>query len=182
MRGWFRSHEGNAPCGRAWGGCWRLSRAAVVELGSSSVGAYAVERRERSVRWAEVARCLARRVEALPELRRARASGKTSWTMAEVLAGVATAEDESRGWALAEGRTVRQARLLAEEVVSAGRAANTMSKEGRAPALERGRNGAAEAEGERTSGGLGVGGVVTPSPQSGLSSVKRRSSMWMSTV
>lgn len=160
----------------------RLVSLARGERALRSVGAYAVERRERSLRWAEVARYLARRVEALPELRRARASGKTSWTMAEVLAGVATAEDESRGWALAEGRTVRQARLLAEEVVSAGRAANTMGKEGRAPALERGRNGAAEAEGERTSGGLGVGGVVTPSPQSGLSSVKRRSSMWMSTV
>ena len=127
-----------------------LGRGAVFDLGFSSIGAYAVERCERSVRWAEAARCLARRVEALPELRRAMASGKISWTKGEVLARVATAEDESRWLALAEGRTVRQLRLLAEEAVFAGRATNTMRTKGRAVALERALgDGVAEAEGER---------------------------------
>src|SRR5688572_17875607 len=66
-----------------------LGRGAVFELGFSSVGAYAVERCERSVRWVEAARCLARRAETLPELRRAVATGKISWTMGEVLARIA---------------------------------------------------------------------------------------------
>jgi hypothetical protein len=48
------------------------------ELGFSSVAAYALERCDRSVRWAEAARCLARRVERLPALRRAIAHGKVS--------------------------------------------------------------------------------------------------------
>ena len=48
-----------------------LGRGAVFELGFSSLGAYALERCDRSVRWVEAARCLARRVEQLPELRRA---------------------------------------------------------------------------------------------------------------
>ena len=40
-----------------------IGRGAVFELGFSSLGAYAVERCERSARWAEAARCLARRLE-----------------------------------------------------------------------------------------------------------------------
>src|SRR5215510_5468048 len=71
-----------------------LGRGAVFDLGFSSLGAYALERCERSVRWVEAARCLARRLEALPELRRAMALGRVSWTMGEVLARVATAADE----------------------------------------------------------------------------------------
>src|SRR6187399_2951057 len=73
-----------------------MGRGAVFDLGFSSLGAYAVERCERSVRWVEAARCLARRVEALPELRRAMALGKVSWTMGELLARVATLRDEAR--------------------------------------------------------------------------------------
>ena len=71
-----------------------LGRGAVFDLGFSSLGAYGVERCERSVRWAEGARCLARRVERLPELRRAMAMGAVSWSMGELLARVATPADE----------------------------------------------------------------------------------------
>ena len=46
-----------------------LGRGAVFDLGFSSLGAYAVERCERSARWAEGASALARRLEALPALR-----------------------------------------------------------------------------------------------------------------
>jgi hypothetical protein len=59
-----------------------IGRGAVFELGFSSLGAYAVERCERSVRWAEAARCLARRLEALPQLRRAMATDVTTSGMA----------------------------------------------------------------------------------------------------
>lgn len=92
-----------------------MARGAVFDLGFSSLGAYAVERCERSVRWAEGARCLARRLEALPDLRRALAIGKVSWSMAELLARVATPADDARWLELAESRTVRQVRVLVAE-------------------------------------------------------------------
>src|SRR3954469_25766690 len=63
-----------------------VGRGAVFELGFSSLGAYAVERCERSVRWAEAARCLARRLDELPQLRLAVATAKVSWSMGELLA------------------------------------------------------------------------------------------------
>src|SRR3954469_16063242 len=63
-----------------------MSRGAVFELGFSSVAAYTVERGERSARWAEAARCFARRLEGLPELRRAVATGQLSWSMGELVA------------------------------------------------------------------------------------------------
>src|SRR5687767_12395501 len=107
-----------------------LGRGAVFDLGFSSLGAYGVERCERSVRWVEAARCLARRVEALPELRRAMAMGKVSWSMGEVLARVATPADEQRWLALAKSRTVRQVRESVEEVVRAARATNKAAAEG----------------------------------------------------
>src|SRR3954462_11438862 len=44
-------------------------------LGFSSLAPYALERCERSTRWVEEARCLARRLESLPSLRRALAQG-----------------------------------------------------------------------------------------------------------
>jgi hypothetical protein len=114
-----------------------LGRGAVFDLGFSSLGAYGVERCERSVRWVEGARCLARRVEALPELRRAMAVGKVSWTMGEVLARVATPADEERWLALAESRTVRQVREVAEkELEGAARATDTMRTKARAVRLD----------------------------------------------
>jgi hypothetical protein len=92
----------------------------VFELGFSSLGAYVVERCERSVRWAEGARALARRLEALPELRRRVAMGNVSWSMAEVLARVATPADEARWLERAECRTVRQVRALVAEASGSG--------------------------------------------------------------
>jgi hypothetical protein len=112
-----------------------LGRGAAFELGFSSLGAYGVERCERSVRWLEAARCLARRVEALPELRRAISVGKVSWSMGEVLARVATPADEERWLALAESHTVRQVRESAEEIVCAARARGTTRTKARAVRL-----------------------------------------------
>ena len=94
-----------------------IGRGGVFELGFSSLGAYAAERCERSVRWAEGARALARRLEALPELRRAVAVGSVSWSMAELLARVATAADEARWIDRAEQRTVRQMRAQVAEAL-----------------------------------------------------------------
>jgi hypothetical protein len=96
-----------------------VGRGAVFELGFSSLGAYAVERCERSVRWAEAARCLARRLEALPQLRRALAMANVSWSMGELLARVATQADEARWLELAQSRTVRQMRVLVAEAMQA---------------------------------------------------------------
>src|SRR5690606_31773642 len=98
-----------------------IGRGAVFDLGFSSLGAYAVERCERSVRWAEGARCLARRLEVLPELRRAMAMGKVSWSMGELLARVATPAAEARWLELAESRTIRQMRVLVAEAMGARR-------------------------------------------------------------
>src|SRR3954471_531299 len=65
------------------------------ELGFSSVEGYALERCERSARWVQTSRALARRLEELPAVRRAVVSGRVSFCMAQVIAKMATAEDES---------------------------------------------------------------------------------------
>src|SRR6185295_12587198 len=84
-------------------------------LGFSSVSAYALERCERRARWVEGARCLARRLEGLPALRRALAYGELSWCAAELVARVAKPEQEQRWLAAARTHTVRQLRLLVRE-------------------------------------------------------------------
>jgi hypothetical protein len=94
-----------------------LGRGQHFELGFSSVAAYALERCDRSVRWAEAARCLARRLEALPELRWAVAFGSVSWSMGELLARVAQPGDEARWIEASECRTVREMRGLVEAAV-----------------------------------------------------------------
>src|SRR6187431_1293043 len=114
-----------------------LGRGPAFDLGFSSLAAYAVERCERSGRWAEGARCLARRVEELPQLRRAIAAGDVSWSMGELLARVARPGDEGRWVELAASRTVRRMRGLV------------------AAALEEARNGVAKAV-------VGVAGVGEP--------------------
>jgi HNH endonuclease len=113
-----------------------IGRGAVFELGFSSLGAYAVERCERSVRWAEGARCLARRLEGLPQLRRAMATGKVSWSMGEVLARVATPASEARWLELAQSRTVRQVRVLVAEAMTAASEVATSGLAARAPGIE----------------------------------------------
>jgi hypothetical protein len=95
-----------------------MSRGGVFELGFSSLSAYALERCDRSARWAEAARCLARRVEELPELRRAMATGQLSWSMGELLARVARREDQARWLEAAESRTVRQMRVLVAQAAA----------------------------------------------------------------
>src|SRR5689334_4800404 len=81
-------------------------------LGFSSIAAYALERSERSARWIDEARCLARRLESLPSLRRALAQGELSWSAVELVARVATAETELRWLDAAATHTVRQLRTL----------------------------------------------------------------------
>jgi hypothetical protein len=85
-----------------------LGRGACFELGFSSLAAYALERCERSTRWVEEARCLARRLEPLPVLRGALAFGVVSWRKAVLVARVATPSDEARWTEIAERLTVRQ--------------------------------------------------------------------------
>jgi|GEM_PF-297279 len=98
------------------------------ELGFSSVAAYALERCDRSVRWVEGARCLARRLEQLPELRRAMTLGvmcggacwSVSWSMGELLARVAQPQDERRWIEAAQSRTVREMQGSVLEAMRAG--------------------------------------------------------------
>ena len=90
--------------------------AGCCELGFSSLAAYALERCERSARWVEVACCLARRLEVLPLLRRAVATGRISWSKAELLARVAQPETEAHWLELAERHTLRE---LRREVIEA---------------------------------------------------------------
>jgi hypothetical protein len=95
-----------------------LGRGRHFELGFSSIAAYALERCDRSVRWVEAARCLARRLEALPELRRAVAYGSVSWSMGELLVRVAQPRDEACWIEAAASRTVREMRGLVEAAVN----------------------------------------------------------------
>jgi hypothetical protein len=95
-----------------------LGRGGHLDLGFSSVAAYSLERCDRSVRWVEAARRLARRLENLPELRRAMAFGSVSWSMGELLAGVARPQDEARWLETARSRTVRQMRGLAQAAMA----------------------------------------------------------------
>jgi len=96
-----------------------LGRGQHFELGFSSVAAYALERCDRSVRWVEAARSLARKLEPLHQLRRALAFGNVSWSMAELLARVAQPEDEASWMAAAQGRTVRQMRARVLQATAA---------------------------------------------------------------
>ncbi len=96
-----------------------LGRGACSELGFSSLSAYALERCERGMRWVESARCLARRLEALPVLRRAVAFGEMSWSKAVLIARVATPRDEASWVQSAQRLTVRK--LAAQLSESAAR-------------------------------------------------------------
>src|SRR4029078_10893756 len=91
-------------------------RACCFELGFSSLAAYALERCERGARWVEVACCLARRLEALPLLRRELAMGQISWSVVELLARClhgeqAQPESEAHWLALARRHTLRELRI-----------------------------------------------------------------------
>jgi hypothetical protein len=84
-------------------------------LGFSSIEAYALERCERSASWTQKARGLARRLEGLPPLADALISGSLSWSMAAVLATVASPDDAEFWLAEAECRTVREMKALVLE-------------------------------------------------------------------
>jgi hypothetical protein len=88
-------------------------KACCAELGFSSLAAYALERAERGGRWVDAACCLARRLETLPSLRGALATGLISWSKAELLArlfalGKAQPEEEAYWLELAARHTVRE--------------------------------------------------------------------------
>jgi hypothetical protein len=103
-----------------------IGRGACFDLGFSSLAAYALERCERGARWVEGARCLARRLEALPILRRAVAHGDLSWSKAVLIARMATPADEAMWAEVARHATVRElnARLKSKPTLEgAGEAA-----------------------------------------------------------
>src|SRR6185503_15133229 len=100
-------------------------KACCFELGFSSLAAYALERCERGARWVEVACCLARRLELLPSLRRALATGCISWSKAELLARVAQPGNEVHWLELAQRRTLRELRCEVSEVSEARSIADT---------------------------------------------------------
>src|SRR5436190_10892981 len=106
-----------------------LGRGKHFDLGFSSIAAYALERCDRSVRWVEAARCLARRLEVLPELRRAVAFGSVSWSIGELLARVARPQEETRWIEVAESRTVREMKKLVDAVSNEGTTGEAVSNE-----------------------------------------------------
>jgi hypothetical protein len=85
------------------------------ELGFATVEAYALERCERSARWVQGSRALARRLAELPDVRLALVSGEIGFSMAQVIASAARAEDEAWWLAEARRRTVRQLQALVRE-------------------------------------------------------------------
>jgi hypothetical protein len=86
------------------------SRRGHHELGFSSLAAYALERCERSSRWAADTRALARKLERLPRLRAALRAGAVSWSVADELARLVTAETEEDWIERARHMTVRELR------------------------------------------------------------------------
>ena len=79
-------------------------------LGFPTLDSYAREALQRSGRWASETRVVARRLMALPLLREQLASGDLTWSLAELLARVATPLDEAE-W-LARDLDVRGLRAL----------------------------------------------------------------------
>jgi hypothetical protein len=66
------------------------------ELGFATVEGYALERCERSARWVQGSRSLARMLAELPSIRRALVRGEIGFCMAQVIARVACADDEDQ--------------------------------------------------------------------------------------
>jgi len=80
-------------------------------LGFPTFESYCQEALERSGRWGADARSLARRLAGLPRLRAALVEGRLGWAMVELLARVATIEDEADWLEEATHSTVRAMRL-----------------------------------------------------------------------
>ncbi|MCZ7678277.1 MAG: hypothetical protein M5U28_05680 [Sandaracinaceae bacterium] len=85
------------------------------ELGFSSFEACVRERCVRSARWARDTRSLARRLAVLPHIRARLMRGRIGWSMAELLARYATADDEEELLEATKGMTVRQVRRAMRE-------------------------------------------------------------------
>jgi hypothetical protein len=98
-------------------------------LGFSSIEAYALERCERSASWTQKARSLARRLDRLPPLADALISGSLSWSMAAVLATVASPDDAEFWLAEASRRTVREMKALVLEKRGAAGEADALETE-----------------------------------------------------
>jgi 5-methylcytosine-specific restriction endonuclease McrA len=79
-------------------------------LGFSSMAGYALERCERSGRSVQEARSLSRRLSVLPRTREALISGSINWSMAAVLATIATTDDEEQWLRDAASSTVKSMR------------------------------------------------------------------------
>jgi hypothetical protein len=88
-------------------------------LGFSTIEAYALERCERSSRWVQESRTLVRRLAELPMLAHAVRAGQVTFSMAQVIAKIACADDEERWLTEAKNRTVRGMRALVEELIRA---------------------------------------------------------------
>jgi hypothetical protein len=90
------------------------------ELGFATVEGYALERCERSARWVQGSRSLARKLVALPAIRRALVRGEIGFCMAQVIATVACANDEEQWVEEARRRTVREMRALLRDGTGPG--------------------------------------------------------------
>jgi hypothetical protein len=82
------------------------------EMGFSSLEAYALEWCERSSRWSQESRQVARSLDALPALRGSLVAGEMPWSTACLAAGRATPGDEQAWLAASRTLTVRQLRRL----------------------------------------------------------------------
>ncbi len=92
--------------------CKLDARGGIQALGFPTLESYAREALGRSGRWGGDARVLARRLAGLPALRAALGSGTLTASMVELVARVATPEDEVAWVARARSMTVRAMRVL----------------------------------------------------------------------
>ena len=98
-------------------------------LGFSSIEAYALERCERSASWTQQARRLAHRLALLPAIESALISGSLSWSMAAVLATVATPDDADFWLTEASRRTVREMKAFLFELQGSAHEDDTLEAE-----------------------------------------------------
>jgi hypothetical protein len=87
-----------------------------LQLGFTSIEAYALERCERSAAWTRDACCLARRVSALPRILGALTAGHLTWSMAQLIASVSDPSSEEYWVERALRTTVRQMRVAITEI------------------------------------------------------------------
>ncbi|MBM4363402.1 MAG: hypothetical protein FJ104_12025, partial [Deltaproteobacteria bacterium] len=92
------------------------------ELGFPTVATYVLERCERSARWTEELRWLARRLDALPQLRSGLLAGRVTWSAAVLAARAASPDDDAEWAGLAASLTVRELRRVAAEMRHLGAA------------------------------------------------------------